>query len=340
MKRGGMKEVTPDERGAALLSVLLLVAVMAVIAATALDRLTLATRLAGSAAVVDQGRAFAFAAEEIALARVGELVRRDRSRLTLAGGWLGREFTLPLPQGTARVRLRDASNCFNLNGLVAEASPNIFTQRPMAVMQFAALMELLGVPKGEAQSVAAATADYLDSDGVEAPLGAEDAAYRGVGGGYLAANRLITDKSEWRAVRGVTPAIYGRMAPWVCVLPRAQAMRLNANSLGEEQAALVAALVPGDMRLSEARAALAARPADGYGSSERFWQTGSLAKLKPKPDAAEQIGMNSRWLALEIEIEMGDGQLRSEALIDAYGGALVAGEAAPQIVSRKWGEWD
>ena len=44
-----------DERGAALLSVLLLVAVMAVIAATALDRLTLATRIAGSAATVDQG---------------------------------------------------------------------------------------------------------------------------------------------------------------------------------------------------------------------------------------------------------------------------------------------
>ena len=38
------------ERGAALLTVLLLVAVMAVIAATALDRLTLATRIAGSAA--------------------------------------------------------------------------------------------------------------------------------------------------------------------------------------------------------------------------------------------------------------------------------------------------
>ena len=75
------------ERGAALLTVLLLVAVMAVIAATALDRLTLATRIAGSASTVDQGRAYAFAAEQIALRRVSSLVSRDPTRLTLDLGY-------------------------------------------------------------------------------------------------------------------------------------------------------------------------------------------------------------------------------------------------------------
>ncbi|HET6537328.1 MAG TPA: type II secretion system minor pseudopilin GspK [Sphingopyxis sp.] len=339
-KSGLPRGPQPDERGAALLSVLLLVAVMAVIAATALDRLTLATRLAGSAALVDQGRAYSHAAEEITLSRVAQLVRRDASRLTLAGGWLGQDFALPLPQGHGRARLEDASNCFNINSLVAEASPRRFTQRPGAVMQFAALMELLGVPKNEAQSVAAATADFLDSDTVEAPLGAEDSAYRSGGGGYLAANRLISDKSEWRAVRGVTPALYARMAPWICVLPVAQPVRLNANTLTEPQAVLVAMLMPGEMSLAKARAALAMRPADGYGSSERFWRSGPLADLNPRPDVAEQIAMNSRWLLLETEVEMGDSLIMSRSLIDAYGGALIAGDAAPQIISRKWGEWD
>src|SRR3546814_4981580 len=77
---------------------------MAVIAATALDRLTLATRIAGSAAAVDQGLAYSFAAEQIALRRVADLVARDPAKLTLAGNWLGRDFVLPLPggQGTAR----------------------------------------------------------------------------------------------------------------------------------------------------------------------------------------------------------------------------------------------
>ena len=50
------------ERGAALLTVLLLVAVIAVLAATALERLRVSTRLAGNAAALDQARGLAFAA--------------------------------------------------------------------------------------------------------------------------------------------------------------------------------------------------------------------------------------------------------------------------------------
>ncbi|MDQ2892789.1 MAG: type II secretory pathway protein, partial [Pseudomonadota bacterium] len=55
--------VPARERGAALLTVLLLVAVIAVLAGTALERLRLTTRLAGNAAAGAQARAYAEAAE-------------------------------------------------------------------------------------------------------------------------------------------------------------------------------------------------------------------------------------------------------------------------------------
>ena len=139
---------TRDDRGAALLSVLLLVAVMAVIAATALDRLTLATRIAGSAATVDQGRAYAFAAEQIALRRVANLVARDPSRLSNDGNWLDRDFILPLPGGQGSARLSDADNCFNLNSLAAETAPGKLSQRSGATAQFTELMVLLGIDRG------------------------------------------------------------------------------------------------------------------------------------------------------------------------------------------------
>lgn len=329
-----------DERGAALLSVLLLVAVMAVISATALDRLNLATRLTGRTAAVDQGRAFVLAAEEMALGRVASLMARDSSRLTLASGWLDKEFALPLPHARGTARLIDASNCFNLNGLVSETAPDRFTQRGGTVMQFAALMELLGIPKGQAQEIASATADYIDSDDMVSPLGAEDAAYRGVGGGYLAANHLLGDKSEWRAVRGVTPAIYARMAPWICVLPHAEPLRLNVNTLRADQAALIAMLMPQEISMAAVRAALAARPADGYGSADQFWSRASLAGIRPRYDGINQIGVTSRWLLLEIDVEMGDSVVGAASLVDAYGGAMAANEAPPAIVARKWGAWD
>ena len=330
----------PNERGAALLTVLLLVAVMAVIAATALDRLTLATRIAGSAATVDQGRAYSFAAEQIALRRVADLVGRDPAKLTLAGDWLGRDFTLPLPGGEGRAKLFDANNCFNLNSLVAETVPGRFSQRSGSMRQFGELMVLLGIDAAQAQAIAGATADWIDSDSNDGPLGAEDNVYRSLPGAYLAANRKMADISELRAVRGVSPKIYARLKPWICVLPVTDPVRLNVNTLAPEQAPLVAMLLPGEMTLADARAALAARPAGGYGSSVRFWQSGPLAKFDPPTEVAEQAGVTSRWLTLTTNVTMGDGFLTAVSLIDANGGAPSAGLAAPVIVRRDWGESD
>lgn len=328
------------ERGAALLTVLLLVAVMAVIAATALDRLTLATRIAGSAAAVDQGRAYSFAAEQIALRRVADLVGRDPARLTLAGDWLGRDFILPLPGGEGRAKLSDATNCFNLNSLVAETMPGKFSQRSGSMRQFGALMTLLGIDQAQAQAIAGATADWIDSDSNDGPLGAEDIVYRAMPAAYLAANRKMADVSEWRAVRGVSPKIYARLKPWICVLPVTDPVRLNVNTLAGEQAPLVAMLVPGEITVAAARAALAARPAGGYGSSVRFWEAGPLKGFDPPSDVAEQAGVTSRWLTLTTNVTMGDGFLTAVSLIDANGGAPSAGLAVPVIVRRDWGESD
>ena len=330
----------PGERGAALLTVLLLVAVMAVIAATALDRLTLATRIAGSAATVDQGRAYSFAAEQIALRRVADLVGRDPAKLTLAGDWLGRDFVLPLPGGEGRAKLTDANNCFNLNSLVAETVPGRFSQRSGAMRQFGELMTLLGIDAAEAQAIAGAAADWIDSDSNDGPLGAEDNVYRSLPGAYLAANRKMADISELRAVRGVTPKIYAQLKRWICVLPATEPVRLNVNTLAPEQAPLIAMLVPGEIMLADARAALAARPAGGYGSSVRFWEAAPFEGFDPPTDVAEQAGVTSRWLSLTTNVTMGDGFLTAVSLIDANGGAPSAGLAPPTVVRRDWGEAD
>ncbi|ABF52045.1 type II secretion system minor pseudopilin GspK [Sphingopyxis alaskensis] len=330
----------PGDRGAALLSVLLLVAVMAVIAATALDRLTLATRIAGSAATVDQGRAYSFAAEQIALGRVADLVGRDPAKLTLAGDWLGRDFVLPLPGGEGRARLTDASNCFNLNSLVAETLPGRLTQRMGAQRQFAALMTLLGIEDGEAQAIAGAAADWIDSDSNEGRLGAEDNVYRSLPGAYLPANRKMAHVSELRAVRGVSAKLYAQLEPWVCVLPTTDPVKLNVNTLAAWQAPLVAMLWPGEIDVRAARAALAARPAGGYGSSVRFWEASAFDRRKPPDDVAEQAAVTSRWLVLTTNVTMGDGFLTAVSLIDANGGAPSVGTAPPVIVRRDWGESD
>lgn len=316
-----------EERGAALLSVLLLVAVMAVIAATALDRLTLATRLAGATAAVDQARAFALAGEALVLRRAGDIAQSRRA------DWLAQDYPLPLPGGRAVGRLADASNCFNLNALAAETGPGRYTQRPLAVRQFAALARLSGINDAEAGAIAAAAADWIDSDGAEGPLGAEDAAYRALSPAYLPANTLMADVSELRAVRGVTPAHYARLRPFICALPVAEPLRININSLRPTEANLVAALWAERLTPSLVRAALASRPADGYGSATRFWQSSAMQGIDPTPDVAEQLVVTPRWLELASRVELGDSVVEVRSLIDVRRDTP---NAVPRIVARQW----
>ncbi|MBA4747658.1 MAG: type II secretion system minor pseudopilin GspK [Sphingopyxis sp.] len=324
--------MTPvSERGAALLSVLLLVAVMAVIAATALDRLTLATRLASAAASGDQARAFAYAGEALVLRRADDIAQsRDN-------GWLVRDYPLPLPGGQATGRLSDATNCFNLNALVAAAGPGRFTQRPLAVEQFADLARLAGINEGEAAAIAAATADWIDSDAIEAPLGAEDEVYRSLTPAYLPANTLMADVSELKAVHGVTAAHYARLRPLICVLPVTDPVQINVNTLRPTEAVLVAALWADSLSLGQVRSVLAARPRGGYGSATRFWQAAPLQGLTPPQDVAEQIVVSPRWIVLTSRVVMGDSELDVRSLIDVRRDRP---NAVPQIVARQFGLTD
>ncbi len=121
------------ETGAALLTVLLLVALIAVIAGTALERLRLATQLGGNAVALDQARSYAFAAETLAITRISALLERNPTRVTLAGGWSGRPIPLPIPGGGASATITDGGNCFNLNGLVTETSRGVYAANPTTV---------------------------------------------------------------------------------------------------------------------------------------------------------------------------------------------------------------
>ncbi len=330
LPRFARNDAEKNEQGAALLTVLLLVAVMAVISAAAVERLTLATRLAGSAAAVEQARHFTLAAEALALRRIESQLARANGQVTADGGWIDKPFTLPLPGGSATMTVSDGANCFNLNSLVAEATVGGNTIRPLAVEQYVALMQALGIERGTADRIAAASGDWIDADDIESPLGAEDSTYARGPTAYRSANRAMVDASELAAVAGVTPALAQRLKPWVCALPVNDLSPINVNTLLPEQAPLLQMLVPAQLSPAQARAHLAARPAGGYGSVNRFWSAPTLGGLVPSGDAASQVKLTTRWFRLRTTVRLGDVTLASESLIDA-------GEPPARVVRRKWG---
>ncbi|MGC4251062.1 MAG: type II secretion system minor pseudopilin GspK [Sphingobium sp.] len=319
-----------SERGAALLTVLLLVAVMAVVASTALERLALATRMTGNGGAVDQARAFADAGIEIARLKIGDLVAANPGRTTLAGGWMGAPRDIPVPGGVATARVSDGGNCFNLNSVVEGENEANLKVRPIGVSQFQALLQALGVDARQAQVAAASLADWIDSDSAPQPGGAEDETYARAERPYRTANRFMVDASELRAVNGVTPAIYDLARPWVCALPTADLSPINVNTLLPDQAPLLVMLLQGQMSVAQARQMLAQRPEQGYGSVVQFWAGPSNLGINPLEEAARQVKVTTGFFGVEVAVDVGGTQVVERGLIDAR-------QSPAMLVRRSWG---
>ena len=318
------------EEGAALLAVLLLVAVMAAVSVVALEKLSLSTHLATNGQAIDQARAFAWGAEALSAARIGELTDRERGKTTLTGDWNGKPFSVPVPGGIMKARMRDGGNCFNLNSVAEGAVPTDLRDRPLGIAQVVALMKVLGVGEQQAWRIATSLADWIDGDGVPSPGGAEDGEYRQGAVAYRTANTLIAEPSELRAIAGVTPEIYALVRPWVCALPSTELSPINVNTLAEEQAPLLMMLIPDQLNRDLARQIIASRPREGWDDMASFWRLPSLQALVPPNEVREQPQLRTRWFALDLDVEWGGAQVIETALIDG-------GLSPARVVYRRWG---
>ena len=323
--------IDAKERGAALLTMLLLVAVMATVAATVLDRVGLATRLAGNARGAAQAQAWLGAAELIAMTRIEDL-REAQPKRTLAGNWLGVTRNIALPDGMrVRATVGDGGNCFNLNALVQLSDKKVVTQRPAGLLEFAALMSAVGIDPARARRIAAAAADYIDEDAAPSEDGIE-------AGGYppdtLPANRAMTDRSELRAVPGVGAQDYARLERWLCALPVIGKSPINVNTLRPDEAPLLVMLVQGEIDPVRAGAILAQKPAGGYGSAYEFFNAPAFASLAIPGTARDQATVVTEFFTMTASVERGGaGQLLAErALIDAR-------VVPARLISRQWGEF-
>lgn len=311
-------KVPGRERGAALLAVLLLVAVVGAIAAAAMEKLRLSRIQAANVIALDQARAYANGVEQLALLTVDDLVSRGGDKTTLQGGWNGRVRRIPFPDGSvAAVQVRDGGNCFNLNSVVEGDPRTRLAPRPTGVNQFVGLMVSLQIPETDARRIAEAAADWADSDTDTRPGGAEDAAYGTGDRPGRTGNTLFADVGEARGLVGMSPEIFARVRPWLCALPTTDLAPLNVNTLLPDQAPLLAMLAPGRISPERARAILAARPAAGWDNLVDFWRVANAGELGVPLDAQLQPQVKTRWFALDIRVNVLDSEFREDVLVDA-----------------------
>lgn len=286
----------------ALLTVLLLVAVMSMVAVAVLDDVRFSVRRATNAEVQSQAQWFAGGAEALARAQIGRMLDANPNRTPLSPQWNGRVFDFTIEGGAIRAVVTDGQTCFNLNSVVLGQGEDLIP-RPEGAAQFVALGRAVGVPDSRMREVADALTDWLDADQTPQPLGAEDGAYAGQASPYRTAGVMLSEISELRAVRGVDADVYRRLRPFVCALPTSSLSPINVNSLKAEDAPLVMALGSGAVSQQAARSAIAARPAGGWADAAAFWSQPALAAAPVSEEARDQTTVLTRFFDVRIEVD-------------------------------------
>ena len=296
------------EQGVALLSVLLIIALMAVVSAAMLDRIVVASHLAANAGVQARAQGYAQAVETIARVRIGDAMQAGQ----LPPDWQTQPLGFRVQGGVAIARLADGGNCLNVNSVVVEDRvTGTTTANPEGIEQFANLAALLGVPRAQATGIATAVADWIDSDSIPMGGGSEGAA-----NGLLPPNRLIDDASEIVGVQGMTQEIATRMLPWMCALPTGGLSAINVDTLSPDRAELFAMLGRRGLSVATARSILSARPAQGFQTVQLVRQHPALAGAEMTDGAWGQLQVTPRWFNLHVTVQLAGAELNQQILLD------------------------
>ncbi len=300
----------------ALLTVLLLVAVMSVVAVAILDDVRFSVRRATNVEFQSQAQWYAAGAENLARRQIARLLEAGPARTPLEPAWNGRTMRFPIEGGSLTATVTDGQACFNLNSLVLGFGEDLMA-RPLGATQFRALGRAVGAPDSRMSAIADALTDWLDADTTPLPLGAEDGAYAGLAKPYRTGGVMLAEVSELRAIKGVDADTYRRLRPWVCALPTSRLSPLNVNTLTPEQAPLLTMLTDGGLGPERARAVIASRPRDGWADVEAFWNEPALTSVAVDPEARDQITVLTRFFDLRVDVELGGSHAVRTALLEA-----------------------
>jgi general secretion pathway protein K len=186
------------EEGIALIAVLWMLTLLSIVAAALSLETHFSTRIARNTAENAAVRAAADAGIQRAIL---DLATSTGAPTDGPGKFRadGTVYTWQFAHSTVHISVRDEGSKIDLN------------QAPEALL--AALFASVGVDPGKAQSLADAIADYRDDDNLPRPRGAEEAEYRDAGLAWGPKNAPFQTVEELQQVLGMTPEIYGRVAP-------------------------------------------------------------------------------------------------------------------------------
>jgi len=319
-----------SERGAALITVMLIVAVMSAVALAVMDDIRYSARRSANTDLRDQAMWYALGAERLAAVAIRADLRLDSERSRLAST-AGRNLFFEIEGGSISGVLSDANNCFNLNALVEQSDAGRVASA-VGVARYQRLLSALDFSAGEAAALAAAAVDWIDSDGSALGDGAEDAYYAGLETPHRAANAYVSEVEELRSVRGYSEPVYQRIRPYVCALPAPEPAPLNVNTLRPGQGPLLVMALGEGLTLDDAETLIAERPEPGYGSLDEFWTLKAVRRVQLAEGAQALVGVRTSYYGLEARVAHHGAEFALSSLLAAPAGGDVV------VVTRKFSQ--
>lgn len=240
---------------------------------------------------------------------------------------------LPTPEGAITLTLKDATQCFNLNGMVnAEGARN-----DEAVLEFVRLAELLGLAQNQATALANALVDWQDPDQQQSAGGAEDGTYLRKNPPYRTADTFMRGPEELRAIDGMDEDLWELFRPFVCTGEAGLMPAINVNSLSADRLIILAAAlnVPATDAATAAGTLLQERPLTGYSSVDqmsRILEGTSIEGL-----TADRLGIDVSSVFVEVVTEVGPAERVRSYRFDGLLGVDGAEADAPSLTYRGWG---
>jgi general secretion pathway protein K len=309
--------MTPRQQqsGVALVTAILLVAIATALATKLAWDNQMSMRRTETILAMEQARMFALGAEAVAI----DVLRQDDPAFDHAGEpWamivppmeIGIE---ELSLGQMQGRISDAQGRFNLNNLVP---PGNFddTGEPSkpnetARKQFERLVDNLGLDRAIVDSVI----DWIDSDTIPQPLGAEDGVYTAYDPPYRPANSYLTSISELRSIANIDAESYAILLPHVTALPpqwcgNQEVTAINMNSASAE----VLMSIHEDITAGQAQAWVEERGDSGW----EDWNEISEWSSEYAGLQGREVDIKSDCFGVNVLVNVGSSVLSMYSLLD------------------------
>ncbi len=323
------------QKGVALITVMLIVALIAILATQMTARLQLQMQRTTNVGSNQQAYWYAMGAEAFAKGILRKSFEDSEEVTNLEQIWAQGENTFPVDFGEITGEITDLHSCFNLNALRTDNNDenNQNTKKSAARKGFEELLIALnieGVGNFEAESMADALTDWLDADGsISSAGGAEDNDYAAKEFPYLAANNYLASIGELRVIEHFSVAVINKLKDYACVLPNTNLNKVNVNTIAQDRVEILVGML--GISQNDASQVLSSREDDGFENIDDFFALKELSKAEISAEQKEQFTVKSEYFKLKTTASFNNSYFAMNSVIQ------VENKNKINVISRRIG---